>query len=176
MATVAVGLSDTRVNAFLKDDKELLRRPRGRAEGREVGAVGACTAALMQHLRDQQAAIPPHGRAGGGWADPSHSACDPHFTHFLLFNQEKHPSISAVVPRAEQRVCAAAGQGLCPAKGQLCSCQDAVSSGSAGEMDGASAAVLVLDTEQGLARKKEIQTNTNCSVVLEVFYRNRDIF
>lgn len=39
MATVAVGLSDTRLNAFLKDDKELLRRTRGRAEGREVGVL-----------------------------------------------------------------------------------------------------------------------------------------
>lgn len=84
--------------------------------------------------------------------------------------------VQAAVPRAEQRLCAAAGQGLCPAEGKLCSCQDAVSSGRAGEMDGASAAVLVLDTEQSLARKKEIQTNLNCSVVLEVFYRNRDVF
>lgn len=118
-----------------------------------------------------QAAILPHGRAGGVWDDPSHSACGHHFTLFLVFDQGKHLSHQG---KAEG-LCSS-GQGLCRAKGKLCSCQDAVSSGNAGEMDGASTAVPVLDTEQSSARKRNIQINKDYSVVLEVFYRNRDIF
>lgn len=51
-----------------------------------------------------------------------------------------------------------------------------MSSGNAGEMDGACPAVLVLDTEQSLAKKRKIRINKNYSVALEVFHRNRDIF
>ena len=55
------------------------------------------------------------------------------------------------------------------------SCQDAISPGNAGEMDGASTAVLVLGTEHILVRKKTPR-NKNYSAVLEIFYRNRGIF
>lgn len=74
-----------------------------------------------------------------------------------------------------ERVCAAAGQGQCLANRKPCSCQDAVSTSNAGEMDGASTAVLVLGTEQILVRKKTPR-NKNYSAVLEVFYQNRGIF
>lgn len=69
-----------------------------------------------------------------------------------------------------------AGTAPCRAEGKPCSCHGAVSSGNAGEMDGASTAVLVLDAAQSLERKEKIQINKIYCVLLGVVRRNRDIF
>lgn len=86
---------------------------------------------------------------------------------FFLIRPSIPPISTADAQGGKQRGCAAAGQGLCCAKGKLCSCQDVVSSENAGEMDEASTAVLVLDTEQSSAWKRKIQIFKNYSVALE---------
>lgn len=121
MATVAVGVPDTRVNAFLKDDKRIPEQAKGQSRGKGGGGLLVWWCLYWSsgggkgwHLRDQQhvqAAVPSHGRAGGVWADPSHSACGHHFTLFLLFDQEKHPSHQCRgCSGGKQRVCAAQGR------------------------------------------------------------------
>lgn len=61
MATVAVGLSDTRVNAFLKDDKRIPAKAKG--QSRRKGGGGLLVQWCLHrrsnggkgwHLRDQQ--------------------------------------------------------------------------------------------------------------------------
>lgn len=50
MATVAVGLSGTRVNAFLKDDKRIPEKAKGQSRRKGGGGCwcrGACTGAAM---------------------------------------------------------------------------------------------------------------------------------
>lgn len=39
MATVAVGVSDTRVNAFLKDDKRIPEKAKGQSRGKGCGGL-----------------------------------------------------------------------------------------------------------------------------------------
>lgn len=39
MATVAVGVSDTRVNAFLKDDKRIPEKAKGQSGGKGDGGL-----------------------------------------------------------------------------------------------------------------------------------------